>query len=222
MKTPQVWPVIHVTTEANALEDIKMIMDAGCSGAFLISMTGQDDDIDPIVIKSKELYPKFPIGVNYLSMVASHALQRSLNLKCDATWSDNCGITSKGYDSVAFVLERMLLGYPNHLYFGSVAFKYQPHEDDPGFAARVAELAGMIPTTSGSSTGHPPSVEKLETMRGYVQSLAVASGISSENVSELGPYVTHILIASAISNQYDRIDKDKLTEFMDKVSQLNV
>ena len=210
---PQIWPVIHVDNLEDTLEDVQLVQDSGCDGVFLISMKGEDEELKLIAGAVRTQFPEFRIGINMLSTDALNGLQVAAGLDLDAVWSDCPGVNSQGTNTIAMEVGRFISETATPIFFGSVAFKYQPHEPEPAVAAAIAHGLGMIPTTSGEGTGKPPSAEKLKAMRAAGRPLAVASGISSENVLELGKYVTHILIASSI-NTNDRLDKAKLCEFM--------
>jgi len=70
-------------------------------------------------------------------------------------------------------------------------------------------LAGFIPTTSGSATGKAPQLAKIISMSQHGV-LAVASGMTPDNVSDYAPYLSHILVSTGISLDEYRIDPDKL------------
>src|SRR3989344_2491051 len=59
-------------------------------------------------------------------------------------------------------------------------------------------------TTSGDKTGSPPDVAKVQAMREAIRphdSLALASGVSVENVALFKPYVDTFLVASSITER---------------------
>lgn len=216
IKTLQIWPVIHVLMEQEALEDADTIINSGCDGLFLIQMHGYDHLLDPIFKAIRAKHPKFPIGVNYLSLTASNALERSLSVGYNATWSDNPGVHSSGVSTEAYLIGAALEHNTNHTFFGSVAFKYQAPDYNPVLAASFARRQHMIPTTSGTATGIAPDVAKLEAIFNSAPDapLAVASGLAADNIGILGRYITHAIIATSISNKFDRIDGDKLNGFI--------
>lgn len=223
-KKPYVWPVIHVNGPMEALDDADMVVEAGCDGLFLIQMRQRDEILDELVELLKEKYPSFPVGVNYLSeRNPSKAFLRAKKAGADATWLDNCFIRADGIESPGHQLIdvfNMNTNIPtDHLIFAAAAFKYQKIDSKPAETAQLLRDIGFIPTTSGDATGFPPTVDKLSSM--YNDTLAVASGLDSNNVVELGEYVSHILIATGISDQFlDRISKSKLELFMERVNEL--
>lgn len=205
--TAQVWPVIHVNHDMKtSLENAHIAWSQGCEGVFLIQMQGRDEMLEPIYHHLRSLFPELKVGFNFLSLSGNpgRAMQKSLDLGADATWSDNPGVRSDGIALGAIQVSALLTEHPEHLFFGSVAFKYQPEDPDPKAAAEVARNLNMIPTTSGVATGQAPSVEKLKGIQdGQHHPLALASGVTPENVAELAPYLSHILVSTGITNDFE-------------------
>ena len=214
---PQVWPVIHLSTPELAYRNAELAQACGCAGVFLIEMDGRNDAIDPVAFELKRRFPGLKVGANYLGMPAHFAVVRSLFLGLDATWTDDPGVRSDGVDPMAReATVPVLKQNPGHLFFGSVAFKYQPVDPDPPAAARAALALGMIPTTSGAATGVPPQASKLHAMRQALGDgpLAVASGIDPDNAYELGRFLTHILVSTGISSSFHEFDEGLLRRLM--------
>lgn len=225
--SPEVWPVIHLAGIELALRNATIARACGCPGVFLIQMNGYDDEIEPAAQAIRARFGDLKIGGNFLSSRADEALRRSLAMGLDATWSDAPGVRSDGVQPwLQESLVPQLQAHPQHLFFGSVAFKYQPVDADPPAAAlRAAEL-GMVPTTSGSATGIAPAADKLHAMRLALNQaqaqaraqaqaqpctpLAVASGITPDNACELGRFLTHILVATGVSKSFHELDEQAL------------
>ncbi len=73
----------------------------------------------------------------------------------------------------------------------------------------------MLPTTSGPGTGSAPELRKIREMRealGPDGPLAIASGITAENVVEFARYATHFLVASGVSRDEHHLDPVKVAE----------
>lgn len=220
MKT-SVWPVIHLLNVELAIANADIAVRCGCEGVFVIQHDGRDHEVDPVAKQIMERHPTLKVGVNYLSMTADLALEKSLALSAHATWVDNAGVTSRGASPMAEAISRRLKEHPNHLFFGSVAFKYQRHEPEPGLAALEAVRLGMIPTTSGAGTGMAPEAKKLFDMRqqiGETAPLAVASGITPDNVYELGRFLSHILVATGVSLDFHTLDEATLARLVQNAS----
>lgn len=108
--------------------------------------------------------------------------------------------------------------------FASVAFKYQKFEENPKDAVANAIKAGFIPTTSGSGTGVAPSLDKISMMSlasvicdGRSPNLAVASGMTIDNVCQFTPHLAYILVATGVAHDHWHIDNNKLLEFIKQV-----
>lgn len=220
LPTRQVLPVIHHLDWATSVEQADIAFAAGADGVFLISHTGDDDELfDPAhAIKAK--HPGKRVGLNLLSTPALTALLRVAEAELDMVWADHPGVSSRGYAPEGLQLAHWLRTHPNGpTFFGSVAFKYQPAEPAPGVAAVLAQQAGMLPTTSGPRTGEPPSLEKalgMRTMLGTAP-LAVASGMALDNVAAYLPYFTHYLVATGVSRDAHHFDPALLTVFVQVV-----
>lgn len=211
--TTEIWPVIHLSTPELAYRNAEIAAACGCSGVVVIHMDGRDDEIDAVAVEIKTRIPALKVGANYLTLPAHLALKRSVALGLDATWADAPGVRSEGIDeAMQQALQPLLQANPKHLFFGSVAFKYQPVDADPPAAARNALALGMIPTTSGMATGVAPESSKLAGMRAAIGDapLAVASGITADNATELGRFLTHILVSTGISKSFHEFDEQSL------------
>lgn len=218
---PEVWPVIHVLSSRLALSAAELAAKHQCAGVFLISMDGYDNRIDPIAEDIRQRIPELSIGVNYLTMPADRALRRSLEHGYQATWTDDAGLHSTGVSDPAPACRALLQQHPDHPFFGAVDFKGQRGDADPGRAAQFALEYGMIPTTSGSRTGVAPPAQKLSSIRtaiGSAAPFAVASGVTPENVGELGVFVSHILISTGISADFHSFSEVKLAALMVNLS----
>lgn len=211
-----VWPVIHLDGLAAAVASARLVAGLGVAGVFLISMDGRDQDVIPAARAAREECPGLKVGVNLLGSSARSALEAALRAGLDATWTDSPGVGGSGPDAGALECAEILKGCPAHLFFASVAFKYQKAESDPGRAALEAALLGMVPTTSGAATGAPPTAEKLMAMRRALGAgpFAAASGLDSANVGELGASLTHALVSTGVSRSFHEFDPARLEAFM--------
>jgi len=216
LNTMLVFPVIHYVDAASALVNAQMAADLGCAGVFLISMIGECDVIPGAAAKIKEALPHLWVGINLLSKSPLTAMKISLEWKLDGTWADQPGVTSKGADAEAEDVAALLLEHPAHLFFGSIAFKYQTAESCPSTAAVNAMKLGMIPTTSGTATGKAAPQAKLWSIRRALgdRPLGIASGVTPANVREHAGLVTHVLVSTGISNGTDDFDRAKLAELL--------
>jgi uncharacterized protein len=226
---PLVLPVIHVDAGAGpdaaaqslerTLNNAAMAFEAGCDGVFLISMDRRDDVLEGLARVVKQRYPDKLVGINMLQHTVHEAIRTSVEAGLDMTWIDNARVHSEESLSQAKRIAEILAQYPGHQLFGGVAFKYQRDEPNPGLAATRARDLGIIPTTSGPGTGKPADVGMVASMHAALSggALAIASGITPDNVLEYAPYLSHILVASGVSqNEYD-FDFELLCQLMGKL-----
>jgi hypothetical protein len=98
------------------------------------------------------------------------------------------------------------------LLFGGVAFKYGPDEaltgDGLAVLASAATALVDVVTTSGPGTGYAARLTKIATIRAAIgeSPMAIASGITAENVADYLPYADCFLVASGISRNFDELD----------------
>lgn len=216
----KVFPVIHHRDAKTSREQADLAFHVGADGVFLISHHGQNDELFTLAHAIKAAHPQLKVGINLLGVSAYDAYLRIAMNKVDMMWTDTPGVTSLGTDDGAKRIAMHLINGPRGpVVYGSVAFKYQPYEGDPAGAARAAAALGMLPTTSGASTGNAPSVSKARAMSEALGGgpLAVASGMTPENVDDFLPYFTHYLVATGVSLDDYHFDLARLRTFVEKV-----
>lgn len=207
----KVFPVIHHLDRETSLEQVQVAKDCGADGVFLISHHGKDDELVIVARDAKQLHQDYLIGINLLTRHPMNAAILARDNGLDMVWADDMGVDSKGCSKEAMELTAFVACNPSVLLFASVAFKYRPPESNPALAAKNALNAGFLPTTSGNGTGQAPDVGKIALMSGAVDgNLAIASGMTPENVSLYAPYLSHILVSTGISMDEYRIDELKL------------
>ena len=213
----KVLPVIHHLDEATSLAQADLAFRENADGVFLISHEGKNEDLLAPARKIKQKYPEKTIGINLLGSDALSALEVVIETGIDALWTDTHGVTSQAIPEQALTISQRIQNNPQGpLIFASVAFKYQVEESDPGEAAKRVSALGMIATTSGPGTGYAPDLDKIIRMSEALggSALAVASGMTPENVHEFLPYVTHYLVATGISIDSHHLDAGRLRDFI--------
>lgn len=218
MKTTQIYPVIHYLDRDTAISETAIARSAGADGVFLISHLGDDTELVDVAKEIKQMHEGFPIGVNLLSRQGLAAVQIAVSAGMDMVWADNMGVDSTGLTDEGRAIAAIAGAQSRCKIFASVAFKYRPHEPLPETAAKHAQNAGLVPTTSGTATGSAPDVQKISAMSAATGGLlAVASGMTPENVGSYAPYLSHILVATGVSLNEHQIDGEKLLAFIAKV-----
>lgn len=208
---PQVYPVIHYLSDSVAIEQATIAHNCGANGIFLISHAGQDDCLAPLGLVIKKRF-HYKVGINYLTDGVMLAIDDAKTYGLDMVWSDTCGVSSKGFEPLAYRIEEEIKNSTIE-FFGSVAFKYQSYEAQPAKAANNARKLGFIPTTSGQATGHAPDVDKIISMA----PVAIASGMTAENINIFKPYLSHVLVSTGVSLDDHHFCSEKLTKFMSQI-----
>lgn len=212
MKT-NIYPVIHVLNMDVTHENVKMCIDNECDGVFLIHMNGQDEVLSNICLELKSKYKDLKIGINRLSRGPSQSFYENNQCGSDFTWVDYCGIMDGSINSIGECLVDIKSNNPSHKIFGGISFKYQKVDNNPIESAKLAVKNGFIATTTGQSTGNAPDLQKISNFSSAVgrENLAIASGITPENIKYFHPLCQNFLVATGISKDFYRFDVDKLS-----------
>jgi predicted TIM-barrel enzyme len=208
-------PVIHCINSHQTEQQSGLALRAGADGVFLINQGGMDE-VKTLMTAVAIFRGGVPfVGVNLLvrDVPWRRSFARSI-AHTSALWTDSTA------DIAGFCRWRSAIGAPDLLLFGGVAFKYQPGVADVGAAAHDAALAGVdVVTTSGPGTGEQPTVEKVRTMRQALgdHALAVASGITPENVAPFLPHVDAFLVATGIEHRFGYLEPSRVRALADAI-----
>jgi uncharacterized protein len=207
-------PVIHVVNEEQALANAQIAKEAGADGVFLINhQVGYQALLQCYERVVAEL-PGLWVGLNCLDL--GRAAIGIIPRATAGLWTDSAGIEETGGDHTFFEARRFLRDCADVLwegvYFGGVAFKYQTPVSDFAAVAKAAVPWVDVITTSGTGTGVAPDVRKIATMKAAIgeHPLAIASGITAENVRSFMPYADCFLVATGISKSHIELDPAKV------------
>lgn len=216
-------PVIHVATVAQAKRNAAIAFQEGADGIFLIS---HDADVNASVLRAiyhevRNVFTKEWIGINFLDMEPEETIPFAFP-SVSGLWHDNIGITddprsTQRASAIATLFDAWQQEYMcEALHFGSVAFKYQDAVKDPAAAAEIAMPYTDVITTSGSATSEAPNLEKIVAMREATGGfpLAIASGVTAQNVGTFLPYADCFLVASSIGSSFTEFDPYKVRAFV--------
>lgn len=217
----KVYPVIHHLNVNLSVEQAKVAKDAGADGVFLISHHGKNMELCEVRKILKTELPLFRVGFNFLGWDSCRAHYITGYHGGDMLWLDAPGINGNTISDDALKLlksESDLFSITARRFpiFASVAFKYQPIDEKPASAAKLARAVGWIPTTSGTATGSPPTIDKIKSMFVSHETLAVASGMTPENVGDYKHFLSHILVSTGVSINDYQFDYEKLRIFIAK------
>ncbi|HVV38737.1 MAG TPA: BtpA/SgcQ family protein [Candidatus Paceibacterota bacterium] len=204
-----------------AVRNARIAINEGADGVFLINHHISADDLLSSYEAVLRRVPTAWIGVNYLRTTATEAVQY-MRSSMNGLWVDNAGVyeDARGSQEAATLfktqqeLERMWQG--EFLLFGGVAFKGQESVKDPARMAKLAMPYVDVITTSGVATGFAPPVDKIRLMREAIgeHPLAIASGMTPENVHKYLPYTDAFLVATGISKSFTELDPKKVAQFV--------
>lgn len=203
--------VVHAEGSEQALRNVSIAHDAGADGVFLINHRIKSVALSDIYRLARRKYPDWWIGLNFLDLENTSAVM-AVPSDASALWVDNALIDENEPDPVVFT--RIIRVQQNQrtdwhgLYFAGIDFKYQKKAKNLRMVAQLARPLVDVITTSGDATGQPPSVEKIRVIRDAIgdHPLAIASGISTENVHQFLGMVDYGLVATSISKNHSELD----------------
>jgi len=213
-----VLPVVHPVSFADAMASVDVAHAAGVKGVFTINQGMSSAEVLQLVLAIRQKYPSLWVGVNLLGHSPAEMLADGLVAcegRIDGLWSDNAHVDERAEQqprAAEFVAARRDW---KGLYFGGVAFKYQREvaDADLGRATKLASSFMDVVCTSGLGTGHAADANKVIAMRNGVSAdvaIALASGVTAENVHEYLPYVDAYLVGTGIEARLGVLDPNKL------------
>lgn len=229
----ELYPVVHLRSVDQAVDQTGVVLEAGADGVFLIDMAagGSTKRTVDSFNAVDEAFPDSYVGVNILMFSAAgmYAATQNWNIDRDirrlpnGIWVDD--VTVHGDELTIPAMRDTHPELSAVEYFGGIAFKYtRLHTEDPERAAAQAREFGSLTdvvTTSGPGTGMPSNIPKLAAMKEAIgeQPLAVASGVDPDNVVAHAAVVDKILVATGIetyreSGEFDPSKLDALISNM--------
>ena len=213
---PIILPVIHVINNQQVELNIRIALDNGCKGIFLINHDFPYPQFIPLICNIRERFPQLWLGVNFLGITGHIAFPilgtlKSKGIMVDAYWADDARINEKLAIDKQIEAKEILNVKTNSgwdgLYFGGTAFKKQRkvEVEDYSLAASIASDYMDIVTTSGVATGQAPNLSKVKIFRKACKStpLALASGTTRKNASIYASYVDIFMVATGINIKGD-------------------
>jgi predicted TIM-barrel enzyme len=219
----KILPVIHILNRKQAFEQAELIISSNCDGFWLINHGGDDKLTLSLAVTLSERYSDHIVGVNLLSHSPESALNSIIEHDLKYIWLDYSGVHSLVPDEALLKKQEQLSEKYNIQIFAGTAFKYQRYEPNPKNAAEVAKKYGLTVTTSGAGTGYAADLNKIKSMSQVVNGkLAIASGLTIDNLSDYHSYIKYALIATGISKDEHTIEQKKLSAFVKKSKELDL
>jgi predicted TIM-barrel enzyme len=212
------FPVIHCVSEPMVLAAVEVARVAGADGVFLVNQGGMPSSAVASLARNVAyaIGPRLLVGVNLLGATSDQLAREVNNSDIRMCWTDSAAHRSVVVDGVEF--------------FGGVAFKYQPavaDQDLEGAIARSHDTGVDVVTTSGPATGQPARVEKVEAMASIIRRfnafrpqqrrLALASGVSIDNVESFLPHVDDFLVGTSIESSLGVLDLERTRALADRI-----
>jgi predicted TIM-barrel enzyme len=217
--------VIHVHDIEQVIFNINVARNLNADGVFLIDHFNSNS-FNKIIEKFVNEYqtPEFSVGVNFLGKNNIEALKLSAQLKCRMLWVDNANVDVPGQaEALAFKEAQSKLENPPVL-FGGVQFKYQNDRGKSNIMQSIINTENLvdIPTLSGDGTGKAADVLFIKQAHSASLgcSLAIASGVSVDNIELFLPYIDYYLVASSIIDKKSKnelFDENKLNELSSRI-----
>jgi hypothetical protein len=220
-------PVIHVKNYEQALSNCKMCFECGVDGVWLINHDCSSLDMIDIIKKIRYTYPTNWIGANFVDLYPHEVFNRiqKMKLQLDGVWTDNAMINedSNFQNAAEFVNYSKFANSWNGLYFGGIAFKYRTEPKSVGKVASIAQTYVDVVTTSGNGNGHQMPLSKALEISSNVTNapVAVASGITHQNILTYKPYVNCFMVSSCIEEDFYNFDRAKLNSLVSIVKSMN-
>ena len=226
---PAVLPVIHVTDNAQAERNVRILVEEGAPGCFLINHDFGVDRFLPIIAHVRARFPALWMGVNFLAVTGELAFPvlgklKSEGIAVDGYWADDARIDERrASDDQVEALEiasAMEASGWSGLYTGGTCFKKQREvaPEHHEYSARLATAFMDAVCTSGVATGHAADTGKIKTFRRAMgdHALTLASGITPENAHLYMDDVDGFLVATGINHEGDfyNIDPAKLARLL--------
>lgn len=217
-------PVIHISDLYQTLRNVEIANKAGADGVFLINHGEMSMSLYDTAYNVNKAFPDTWLGWNCLGLETVYAFS-GLPEFLKGMWADNAHI-HEGKDgelsletAKTIASNRAMDASFEGLYFGGFAFKYTQQPKDLEQAAQHARNYIDVITTSGPGTGHAADVDKISRIRSAIgdHPLAIASGITPENVGEFLPYVDYFLVATGISDSFHELNADKTRALRDRI-----
>lgn len=198
-------PVIHIVKNSQLYNNIDTCIECGIKKIFLINHNG-NSTTESLINSAVHIKSNFGlwVGINFLNLTTEEALAIDADfdgLWCDANISSQIAIDNRKFKGTVF---------------GCVAFKYQPQPTDLEIALNDAKLWMDVITTSGAGTGKQTPVQKVLNFKEIINEhpMAIASGVSINNISLYNDVVDYLLVASSITDRNEIIQKEKLMELV--------
>lgn len=219
--------VVHAESVPQVQRNVAIARANGADGVFLINHKVTVKELERCYLCARDKHPDFWIGLNFLGLRSGLAIDLvSQDPSVSGLWLDDIGITDENIRNPVVLLAKTLRSWQRErhgehaLIFGGVAFKYQKPVRNVALVAELAAPCVDVVTTSGEATGVAASVEKIRTMKEAIGSapLAIASGITPENVGRYLEHADCFLVATGVSDSHAELNPARVRKLVHAIS----
>ncbi len=218
------YPVIHAEDIDAVQHNAAVAFEAGADGIFLINHSFRADNLLQIYSTVRREFSTQFIGINLLdqSAVAAFRLMQYYR-DVDALWVDNSGIGDTSTKEAERLRREMRDSDWPGQYFASTAFKHQQTVRDVAEAARLTSRFAHVVVTSGLETGTAPDATKIILMKMPIHDfpLAIASGMTVDNIRVFLPHADIFMVATGISQDFTTLDPIKTKQMVNIIALYN-
>jgi hypothetical protein len=201
---PRFLAVIHAAWLTQARIQARTALKNGAGGVFLIShgsMSSRELLNVYLRLRNEKDLARAWIGVNYLGISSSATLEPLTPPGMNGIWTDGVPDTPLSVHALRFC---------------GIRFKHQEHLPLEEEVRRVVAHADVA-VTSGARTGAAPSVEHVlsikERLADFTLPLAVASGMTPENIRDFRDHADCFMVATGISKSFTELDPGRVRRF---------
>lgn len=217
LKMKRLIPVIHLLNEDQVKENIEICLVNNINQIFLINHQSSYISLLKTAQHVKQKYPDLWVGLNMLDVHPSGVLEAIDEFysvdTINGLWFDRTLTLDHINKNIQFKGE----------IFSGLNFKYQKQYSDDELidVINILKQTSTVACTSGNGTGIEANIDKIKKIKELVGvdfPLALASGVSVDNIDTYLPYVDNFLVASSITdNKTEIINSNKLKKLYNKI-----
>ena len=214
-------PVLSCHNAAQFMKNIEVLFShSAVDGVWIESANCTSDVLQEVITEFRKVYPGRWIGINLIGETFVAVMEFLKDSTPDGIWMDRSYLTDADYQTLPnLILDFFQRSGWQGLYFGGVLFKYvNTHFADEEKLCQNAREYMDVLTTSGAGTGIAIDNNKLVKIKlsvGTKQVVAVASGITAENIATIKNHCDIYMLRTAIVDKNDYVDNTALNRFMD-------
>lgn len=191
------------------------------NGVWLLTNNTNSNTIEKVIIWVRKNFSDLWIGVNLIGENIITILEFINKNRPDGIWNDRSSVNDEKYQNVPNIMIDQIKRLKwSGLYFGGILFKYVAVQGDKKNIVKKSSKYMDVLTTSGIGTGIPIEKKKLEFIYKTKHKnlpVAVASGITPENISDIIQYCNIFIVRSSIVDSNNNVSISKLFKLINAI-----